>query len=384
MPLPSLTGMLRQLIATPSVSSVSGAWDTSNAAVIDLLAGWCADLGLRVERLAVPDAPGKFNLIATAGEGSDGLVLSGHTDTVPYDHHRWQSDPFTLTERDGRLYGLGIADMKSFFALVLDALRDRDLRQLQRPLVLLATADEESTMSGAKALVAAQRRLGAHALIGEPTGLRPVRLHKGVAMEALRLTGRSGHSSNPALGNNAIEGMHEAIDELRQWRAELQARHQQPLFEVAVPTLNLGHIHGGDNPNRICPSCELQFDLRLLPGMDPDAVREDLDRRLAGRLAGSGLQLERVSLFDGVPPLETAADARIVQAAEALTGQQAGAVAFGTEGPYLNQLGMQTLVMGPGDIDQAHQPDEYLALARIPPYRRVLDGLIERFCRAPA
>jgi acetylornithine deacetylase len=377
---PDLMTMLHRLIAAPSVSSVNSAWDQSNARVIDLLAEWLDASGFAVERLAVPGHPGKFNLVASHGSGPDGLVLAGHTDTVPYDDNRWSSDPLQLSERGGRLYGLGTSDMKGFFALALEALREIDLDKLQRPLVVLATADEESSMSGAQALVDAGRRLGRHALIGEPTGLRPVRMHKGVAMEAIRLTGRSGHSSDPALGVSALEGMHRVLGEILRWRGELQAKYRNPLFKVPVPTLNLGYIHGGDNPNRICAHCELQIDIRPLPGMELETLRADMERRLHTLLEGSGLALETVRLFDGIPAHETPATAPIVQAAEDLTGHPAEAVAFGTEAPYFDRLGMQTLVLGPGDIDQAHQPDEYLALERIRPYVELLRSLIGRFC----
>jgi len=379
---PSLREMMQRLIGSPSVSSVSPEWDQSNARVIDHLADWCQSAGFRVERLPIDGHPGKFNLVATAGRGPDGLVLSGHTDTVPFDEARWNSDPFTLTEHDDRWYGLGSCDMKGFFALVLEALRDIDLGRLQHPLVLLATANEESDMCGARALLETHRRLGRYAVIGEPTGLRPVRLHKGIAMEAIRLHGRSGHSSDPALGANALDGMHQAMAELITWRSELQTRYRNPLFAVEVPTLNLGHIHGGDNPNRICAECELQFDIRPLPGMDLDELRSEIDRRVGSRLQDSGLEFERISLFEGTPAMETPEDSPIVRAAETLTGHSAGAVAFGTEGPYLNRMGMQTVILGPGSIDQAHQPDEFLALDQIGPGTRIIRELVTRFCMA--
>jgi acetylornithine deacetylase len=371
---------MQRLIGAPSISSVSPQWDQPNEQVIDHLADWCESAGFRVERLPIAGHPGKFNLVATAGSGPDGLVLSGHTDTVPYDEALWRSDPFTLTERDDRWYGLGSCDMKGFFAFVLEAIRDIDLDSLTHPLVLVATANEESDMCGARALLDMHRRLGRHAVIGEPTGLRPIRLHKGIAMEAIRLQGRSGHSSDPALGVSALEGMHQAIAELIAWRSELQARHRNPLFAVEVPTVNLGHIHGGDNPNRICAQCELQFDIRPLPGMDLDQLRGEIDRRIGHRLQDSGLIFERVSLFEGTPAMETPAESAIVKAAEALTGYSAGAVAFGTEGPYLNQMGMQTVIMGPGSIEQAHQPDEFLALDQIEPGIRIIRELVTRFC----
>ncbi len=375
---PTLYEMMQRLIGSPSVSSVSPAWDQSNAQVIDHLADWCEARGFAVERLPIADHPGKFNLVASAGSGPEGLVLSGHTDTVPFDEKRWDSDPFRLTERDGRWYGLGSCDMKGFFAIVLDAIRDLDTARLRHPLIMVATADEESSMCGAKALLDTHRQLGRHAVIGEPTGMKPVRLHKGIGMEAIRLTGRSGHSSDPALGVSALDGMHQAIGELLDWRAELQKRYRNPLFAVEVPTLNLGHIHGGDNPNRICAECELHFDIRPLPGMDLDELRGEIDRRISQRLQGSGLQFERISLFEGIPAMDTAADSPIVRAAESLTGHRAGAVAFATEGPYFNGLGVQTLIMGPGNIDQAHQPDEYLALDQIEPAKRIIRELVER------
>jgi acetylornithine deacetylase len=235
-------------------------------------------------------------------------------------------------------------------------------------------------MCGARALLETHQRLGRHAIIGEPTGLKPIRLHKGIAMEAIRLQGRSGHSSDPALGISALEGMHQAMAELIAWRSDLQARFRNPMFAVEVPTINLGHIHGGDNPNRICAQCELHFDIRPLPGMDLGELRGEIDRRLGERLQGSGLAFERVSLFEGTPAMETPAESAIVRAAEALTGYTAGAVAFGTEGPYMNQMGMQTVIMGPGSINQAHQPDEFLALNQIEPGKRIIRELVMRFC----
>ena len=378
--LPDLKSLLSCLIATPSISSVNPTWDQSNLALIAHLAEWFEQLGFDVQVLPVAGHSGKANLIASIGRGPDGLVLAGHTDTVPCDEQLWNHDPFTLTEVNNRFYGLGTSDMKSFFALVIEAVRELDLTRIKRPLTLLATADEESSMCGAKALVSNQTQLGRYAIIGEPTGLRPVRMHKGISMEAVRLTGRSGHSSNPALGVNALEGMHKVMGEVLKWRTELQQRYHNPLFEVAVPTLNLGHIHGGDNPNRICGECELQFDLRPLPGMDLDSLRGELSQRLQQLLEESPLKLEMHSVFDGIPAMETPADSPIVQAAEQLTGHSAEAVAFGTEAPYLQQLGVEPLVLGPGDINLAHQPNEYLDASHIAPTIKLLQSMIRRFC----
>lgn len=377
---PRLMQMIEELIAIPSVSSVTPALDQGNRAVVERLAVWLEGLGFAVEIQPVSGAGGKANLIATLGRGEGGLVLAGHTDTVPFDDTGWTSDPFVLTERDGRLYGLGTSDMKAFLALVVEAVRDLRAGDLNAPLVVLATADEESGMGGAKALVDAERRLGRHALIGEPTNLQPVNVHKGVMMEAIRVRGHSGHSSNPALGNSALEGMHRVLNDLLAWRQQLQSRNVDRRFDVPVPTMNLGYIHGGDNPNRICAHCELHIDIRPLPGMSLDDLRGVIAQRLQRVLGETGLELTMESLFPGLPAMETPREAAIVRAAEALTGSEARAVPFGTEGPFLRDLGLDVVVMGPGDIAQAHQPDEYLAADRLEPTVELLRQLIRRFC----
>ncbi len=377
---PKLLDMIGALIATPSVSCVTPDLDQSNRAVIDLLADWLDTLGFRVD--IMPLQGDKANLIATRGRGDGGLVLAGHTDTVPYDDNRWRHDPFKLTEADNRLYGLGTADMKAFLALAIEASLAFAEADYKHPLIILATADEETSMQGAKALVKAGKPAARYAVIGEPTGMKPVRMHKGILMEGIRITGLAGHSSDPTLGHNALEAMHGAIGELLRWRDELQHKYRNDCFDVPFPTLNLGHIHGGDNPNRICGACELHIDIRPLPGMSLDELRHDMRRRLDRTLPGTGFELETFPLFSGIPATETAADSAVVRAAEQLTGHTAGSVAFGTEAPYLNEMGMQTLVLGPGNIEQAHQPDEYLQLDRIQPTIELLRQLIHRFCIA--
>ena len=381
MPFPTVIDMIRDLIAMPSVSSVNPELDMGNRAVIDRLATWLEQTGFAVEILPVGDGAHKANLVATLGSGEGGLVLSGHTDTVPCDEGRWQSDPFTLHESDNRLYGLGTADMKSFLAIAIEAIRQMDSAKLRRPLTLLATADEESTMLGAKQLAASGRRFGDFVIIGEPTGLKPVNRHKGVMMEAITLTGRCGHSSDPALGVSALEGMHAVMDDLLIWRDTLQAEHHDAAFEVPVPTLNLGSIHGGDNPNRICGECELQLDLRPLPGMAIPELRNTLRQRVRAIARDRGLEVGFSALFDGIPAMATAAESPIVQAAVALTGSEALAVSFATEGSFYNSLAMETVILGPGNIEQAHQANEYLETAAIQPMVVLLRNLIARFCQ---
>ena len=377
----TLLNMLQQLIACNSISSVNSGIDQGNRGLIDMLANWLDDLGFQTEIMPLAD-PRKANLIATLGSGPGGLVLSGHTDTVPCDEGLWQQSPFELCERDNRFYGLGICDMKSFFALAIEAakpfLESSSQRPLQQPLIILATADEESSMAGAKALAEAGKPKARYAVIGEPTGMQPIATHKGILIEKLVIQGKSGHSSNPALGNNAMHTMHDALSALRALQAELKERYSNPLFAVDYPTLNLGCIHGGDNPNRICGQAELGFEIRPLPGMDIDELHQTIEHRLRGlgEAEGTTLSLEHF----GVPPFAADEQSELLAYCEKLTGHRHGSVAFATEAPYLQELGMDVLVLGPGNIDQAHQPDEYLATKRIEPLIGYLSQLIGKYC----
>lgn len=378
--IPDLVTMLRELIASPSISCSSADWDQSNLGVITKLETWLSDLGFRTEVMPVPGHPGKSNLIATLGTGPGGLVLSGHTDTVPCNSELWKSDPFRLDERDNRFYGLGTCDMKGFFPIAIEAARRFVDQPLKQPLIILATADEESSMSGARALAEAGRPKARYAVIGEPTSIKPIYMHKGIMMDVVRVTGRSGHSSDPSLGASALEAMHGVMGELISFRRELQQQYRQSDFTVSVPTLNLGCIHGGDNPNRICGRCELEFDLRPLPGMSIDVLRESIHKRLAPLQQPYGVKIDVDELFPGIPPFQNSRTSELVRTAEQLTGHQAEAVAFGTEAPFLQGMGMDTIVMGPGSIAQAHQPDEYLSHDQINPMVGVLEQLIQKYC----
>jgi acetylornithine deacetylase len=376
----TIIDQLRQLVSTPSVSSTDPRWDQGNRAVIDLLATWLSDMGFSTEIINVNVDGSKANLIATLGTGPGGLVLAGHTDTVPYDDGRWNSNPLGITEKDNRLYGLGSTDMKGFFPLAIAAASAFVNTPLQQPLIILATADEESSMNGARSLAEAGRPKARAAIIGEPTGLVPVRMHKGIMMESVTVTGRAGHSSNPHLGNSALDGMHAVMSDLIQYRQELKTRYSDNLFEIAYPTLNLGCIHGGDSPNRICGKAELHFDLRMTPAGSNASVRGELEKRMARVADQLSLNISMQPLINNILPFKQAADCELVRVAEKLSGHQAQAVAFATEAPFLQQLGMETVVMGPGSIDQAHQPDEYLELQQIEPCIALLTNCIRHYC----
>ncbi|OSN05225.1 acetylornithine deacetylase [Lonsdalea iberica] len=380
MNLPPFIELYRALIATPSISATDSDLDQSNETLINLLAGWFTDLGFHVEVQPVPGTRHKFNMLARRGEGSGGLLLAGHTDTVPFDDGRWTRDPFTLTEHDNRLYGLGTADMKGFFAFILDTLRDIDPTTLTKPLYILATADEETTMAGAKYFSESTRIRPDCAIIGEPTSLQPVRAHKGHMSKAIRIQGQSGHSSDPARGVNAIELMHESITHLMKLRNTLQERYHNPAFHIPYPTMNFGHIHGGDAANRICGCCELHMDIRPLPGMALNDINglvtealEPVSSRWPGRLTIN-------ELHPPIPGYECQADSPLAQVVEKLLGQPTEVVNYCTEAPFIQQL-CPTLVLGPGSINQAHQPDEYIDTSFIKPTRTLIAQLIHRFCQ---
>ena len=379
-PTKTLRQQLDDVVNLASISSANPAIDSSNKAIIDYLASQFESLGFSCEIIPSDNTGNKFNLLASIGSGPGGLVLAGHTDTVPLNEELWTVDPFHATERDGKLYGLGITDMKGFFPLIMAAVKPLLNSKFREPLIILATSDEETSMQGARTIAELGRPKARSAVIGEPTGLQPVRAHKGIMMESIRLLGQSGHSSDPSLGRNALDAMHKVISDLMIYREELKAKYTNGLFEIPYPTLNLGCIHGGDNPNRICGSCELEFDVRLMPGMHIDTVREEIKQRVQKVVTPLGISVELARLFTGVPAFFADENSELIKLAEELSGNEAISVAFGTEGPFLQHLGMDTIIMGPGNIDQAHQPDEYMSLDMINPCLNLLTQLITRHC----
>ena len=383
---PEFEDCFAELIRQPSVSSIDPAHDQSNREVINTLANHFDVLGFDCEIMPVSSNPDKFNLIAKRGENisgeNSGLVLSGHTDTVPYDLSGWDTDPFTLTKKNDCYYGLGTADMKSFFPIILETLERLRDTTFSAPITVVATADEESTMLGAKLIQQNNSVAGRYCIIGEPTGLKPIHSHKGIIVETIQIEGRSGHSSDPTLGNSALEGMYDVMTALREWRNELQKEYINEDFKLPVSTMNFGRIHGGDSPNRICANCELSLDLRMLPGMKLSDLNEQLRSRVKQTLADTGLKVMFNELFEGIPPMQTSKDSEIIKVSEELTNHPSESVAFGTEGPFYNDMGIETVILGPGDIDVAHQPNEYLQIDRIEPMINILSKMLLHFCEA--
>ncbi|EKG0011468.1 acetylornithine deacetylase [Vibrio cholerae] len=377
MPLPSFLEVYEGLISTSSISSTDARWDEGNEQVIAKLADWLSALGFSIQIEQV--APNKQNLIAKLGSGEGGLLLAGHSDTVPFDEGRWNYNPHALTQVNNRFYGLGTADMKGFFAFIYEAVKNVDWRKQTKPLYVLATCDEETTMLGARHFTENAPFKPDYCIIGEPTSLVPIRAHKGHVANAIRVTGKSGHSSNPALGVNAIEIMHEVLFALMQLRDRLIKEYHHPGFEIPTPTLNLGHIHGGDSPNRICGCCELHYDVRPLPGISLDGLdnlMRDALREIQQKWPG---RIELVPLHDPIPGYECAHDHPFIHGISEICEQEAQTVNYCTEAPFLQQI-CPTLVLGPGSIDQAHQPDEFLAFEFIDPTVRVLSRAMQKYC----
>lgn len=377
MQLPGFKEIYSGLISTSSISSTDPSWDEGNLQVIEKLETWLSDIGFDVQVNQVK--PGKFNLIAKKGAGEGGLLLAGHSDTVPYDQGRWNYEPHVLTEDNNRFYGLGTADMKGYFAFIIDAVKNIDWSKQSKPLYILATCDEETTMIGARDFAHNAPFKPDYCIIGEPTSLVPIRAHKGHIANAIRVTGKSGHSSDPALGVNAIEIMHEVLFALKNLRDDLVKQYHHPGFAIPTPTLNLGHIHGGDSANRICGCCELHYDIRPLPGLSLDSLDnmlrhclQEVEQKWPGRI-------EITPLHEPVPGFECQHDHPFISDMESICELSSETVNYCTEAPFLQQL-CPTLVLGPGSINQAHQPDEFLDFKFIQPTLDVLSKAIYKYC----
>ena len=380
--IPSTTDMFRALVSTPSVSCPDQQIDQSNIEVINLLANWLDDLGFDVVVKPLESNRQKANLLARKGTGEGGLVFAGHSDTVPCLESQWNVDPFGLTEQDGRFYGLGTCDMKGFFPLALAACAAIDDHQLQKPLCVAATSDEETSMAGARELEALGFPKADAAVIGEPTDLVPAYTHKGIALLKVTITGVAGHSSDPDAGVNALDAMHQVISRLMEFRTELRSKYANDAFAVQHPTLNLGCLHAGDVPNRICAHAELQFDIRLLPKMNAQLLIDDIQQRVVDIAEQTGAKIHVESTCPTIPPFQTSTAGELVRHLSNATNHAPRGVAFGTEAPFYQALGMETVVFGPGSVNQAHQPDEYISLDRLKPTQAILENLIHKYCAA--
>jgi acetylornithine deacetylase len=368
------------IIKSPSISAFDEKIDQTNRPLIDILSGWFSDLGFTITIQQVPGTRNKFNMLAKVGSGEGGLLLCGHSDTVPFDYGQWQSDPFSLKQQDGKLFGLGSCDMKGFFAFILEALKTIPLDKLNKPLYILATADEETSMAGARFFAQQQLIKPNMAIIGEPTELVPIYKHKGHIAQSLNIQGRAGHSSDPDKGVNAIEIMYQAIGQLMDLQTRLKNQFHDAAFSVPHVTMNLGHIHGGDGENRICGHCKLNFDLRAVPELDDEQALAMIDDALAPVFTKYPNRLSLDLMYPTAPAFACRDEQNILALAEQLTGKKFQSANYATEAPFINQLGCDTIVLGPGSINQAHQPDEYISLDYVNPTVHILQQMINKVC----
>jgi acetylornithine deacetylase len=384
-PAPGLSdaALLERLVAFDTTSRLS------NLPLADFVSDYLDRPAVRVERMRSPDGS-KANLIIRAGpegEDGDGLTLSGHMDVVPADEPEWRSAPFTLTRAGESYVGRGAADMKGFLALAINRLARLDPARLRHPLALLLTYDEEVGTLGARQF--AERRDEAPALprdviIGEPTSLRVVRLHKGMIRLQLAFRGRAAHSGYPHLGRNAIEPAARAIGALAALRVEMEAErpaHGEHFPEVPYAALNVGLVSGGSAVNVIPDHCKVQIGIRLLPAMKAEEMTGRVRAAVAEALPGEPFEL--TSLGES-PAMMLDEGAALHRELCGMVGQQrTESVAFATDAGWLQTVGLRCAVFGPGSIEVAHRPNEFLPIAEFERAGEILDDIIRRRCLAP-
>ena len=361
--------LLSRLVAFDTVSH------RSNLALIDFVRDHLGKLGV-VSELVFDEGGGKANLYATLGpDDRRGIVLSGHTDVVPVEGQPWDSDPFEVLEREGRLYGRGTADMKGFLAVCLALAPEFLARDIVIPLHFAFSYDEEVGCLGVRGLIEVlrRRRIRPRAvLVGEPTGMQVVRAHKGKRSYRAHVRGLESHSGMAHLGVNAVEAAAEAIAYLK----AMARRHRDagPRDEALTPpytTVHTGLVRGGTQLNIVPRHCHFDFEFRHLPEVDARPMFEDFARHVRSEIEpemhavdpGTGFRFEPLS---EIPPLDVDEDAEVVQFAKSLTGANAtGKVSFGTEGGLFQRGGMPAIVCGPGSITVAHKANEYIELEQL-------------------
>jgi acetylornithine deacetylase len=366
---PAALDILRTLVAFDTTSR------GSNLELIAWVEAYLDRHGVAHRR--VPNEHGdKSNLLATVGPMAEGgVVLSGHTDVVPVDGQPWTSDPWTLTERDGRLYGRGTCDMKAFLALSLAAVPDLVAARGAKPVHLAFSYDEEIGCLGAPSMIEVIRRelpTPAVVVVGEPTNMEAVNGHKGIATFRVTVTGREAHSSQTHQGVSAIMEAVKLMSFLGELAQQLdrQADPHSP-FMPKGPTLTIGLVSGGTAHNIIARECGFTFDLRCPPGFDTEVVlapfyaeARALDAALKARAPEAGVMVQKNT---DVPPFAPEPGG----AAEAFARRLAGdngpprVVAFAAEAGQFQAGGYSTVICGPGSIAQAHQPDEYLERSQL-------------------
>jgi len=358
----------------------------SNREMADFVREYADRPGIRIEEQPSPCGE-KLNLILSTGPESDdrsGLTLSGHMDVVPALEPDWESDPFTLTERDDKLFGRGSCDMKGFDALAVNALVEASTRELAHPLVVALTYDEEVGTFGARHLVEHWPKVAGMpraCIVGEPTSLKVVRLHKGHTTVRVSIEGKSAHSGYPHLGKNAIEAAARLIVSLRglRHRLEQEGGALAGYFpDAPFVSMNLGTIHGGSAVNVVPDKCTMEIGFRLLPRMSHDEV---MQRIVVACRNGAGVDPYEVVEAGESPPLFLDESAPIYKALCRLVAQtETVSASYATDGGWLARAEMDCAVWGPGSIAVAHKPNEFMPLADLARGRELLGAVVREFC----
>jgi acetylornithine deacetylase len=307
-------------------------------------------------------------------------------DTVPADEPEWNSDPYTLFESDGHYYGRGVCDMKGFLAVAMNVAASVRAEELKHPLILAFTYDEEVGIIGSKHLAQTYEgrgQLPTAAIIGEPTSLKVVRLHKGFLGFEVVLFGKSAHSGYPHLGKNAIEPAGALINALREFRRDLESEsppNAEHFPEVPYTALNLGTINGGSAANIIPDRCELACSLRILPGTDTKPMIERVHAIVHDTLSGWDFEF---LVTNEAPPLLLAEDSKIYRMLTAQVDQtETYSASYATDAGWLQTLGMDCAVFGPGSIEVAHRPNESMPVAELAQCEAIVERAIDEFCRS--
>jgi len=359
----------------------------SNLQLIEFVRDYLARLDVPCE-LIFNEERSKANLFATLGpDDRPGIVLSGHTDVVPVDAQPWTVAPFELSEKDGKLYGRGTADMKGYIACVLAAVPELLAAPLRLPVHIALSYDEEVGCLGVRSLLAELERRPHKPLlciIGEPTELKPVLGHKGKLAMRCDVHGAACHSAYAPQGVNAIEYAAELIGELGRIGSQLRAVHlQDPRFDPPFSTVQTGVISGGKALNIVPADCRFDFEVRALPSQDPREVAEQLEQyaeqqvlpRMRAVNEASSIRFSELSAYPGLATDPQSEAARLI--AQFCGSNEFSTVAFGTEGGLFDAIGIPTVVCGPGSMDQGHKPDEFVSLEQLQGCDAMLQRLIQ-------
>lgn len=372
--------VLARLIAFDTTSR------NSNLALIEWVEAFLAARGIASKRVLNADGL-KANLYAVIGPAVEGgVVLSGHTDVVPVDGQPWSSDPWVVTERDGKLFGRGVADMKSFAAIVLAHVDEALAANIKRPMILALSYDEEVGCLGAPSMIAEIVRDApkpAAAIIGEPTSMKVISAHKSIRSFFVEVTGREAHSSLPDQGVSAVMEALKLMSLVAEMGHEARAAGGDPRYAPPGATMTIGKVDGGTAANILARRCEFVWDLRC-PGLEEgDAIEarfmaaaEALDAEIKARAPEGGVKVTRRSKTVG---LTIDRDSEAETLARALTGDnETRAVAYAAEAGLFQVAGIPAVLCGPGSIEQAHQPDEWIEIAQLEEGAAFMRRLIAR------